>query len=138
VSAARAGRTSSSSPMPPWPARISVSAPAGQPPPGGPETKAWEPVGTAGGGEWGARPSQTGCFSRRSCRASTILYFHTVSALRLAAALRPADLGLVGAHEVAAKRLVEVVLRLARQLVLLGHEQLPEPALAARQAEALL
>src|SRR6185295_7402616 len=56
----------------------------------------------------------------------------------LASPFDPAELRLIGAHEVAAEHLVEVVLRVPRQLVLLHHEHFPQPGLAARQAEALL
>src|SRR5262245_32706006 len=49
--------------------------------------------------------------------------------------LHPAQLGVIGGHEVAPEHLVEVCLRLLRKLLLVSDERIPVLRLAAAQSE---
>jgi hypothetical protein len=77
VRRASAGRTSCNSPMPSTSARISVSTPVGQPPPGNSASRDTNPVGSAGTTARAGEPRHTGWRCRISAR-STVLYFYTV------------------------------------------------------------
>src|SRR5688572_23330128 len=119
--------------MPSLPDRTSLRAPAGQPPPGSSRSRTGKPVGTAvSEGRPEGWPRQRSCRWRRVSRAAMVLCLYTVMANPATPCFSPllllqlAHLLHVGAHEVAPEDLVEVLLGVARELLLVGGEQVPE------------
>src|SRR5687767_2496473 len=79
-SADSAGRTSCSSPIPAPPPISSVSAPAGQPPPGRARSRGANPVGTTAAGQCPVPPRHTGWCCRMFSRVCTVYSYSTPAA----------------------------------------------------------